>query len=615
MMHPRGTDGSRHGEAPPGLRVAGLAALVLGAALAIAWSPASAGPATPPVKGPSAAPTAPPAQLGLSPPHMADPRHVGVGIPQLALVLIFAGVVFYVVNWTLRDVRFVGTDPTLWGGLVLGGGLAALGAALLVPIFAIGLPLGILVFAGAVAPYVKHRNALVTKPLTVLTKEHVERLKRRLARQPSAAEADAGPLTTIGRDIVFVGMDDLPIRTDATDPAERQSIGRTQHLLFDAIVRQASLWGLMITPQKAQIRLRIEGEVVEGGALDRREAEGVSAFMKRLAGLDPAEVRKPQEGRLRAAVAGQTFELRVKTSGSVRGEQIGVRIIDLATSQMSLEQLGFSAQQLEALKEALLAKPGLVILSGPRNCGLTTTLQAALRNYDRYMNNVVAFEPHVEMEVENVTHLGLNQEDGPSAANEVRQHTRMAPDIVAIDSLNSPEVAPLIVEQARERRALAALRAGDAGEALARMAALLGSADGLAQTVRLVVNQRLVRLLCPQCKEAYRPNPDFIRKANLGSQRVEVLYRPPTRANVVDGKTVECPKCHDARYVGRTGLFELMVIDDEARRLIAARSSASDLRVYARKRSMRNLQEEGLGLVIEGKTSVDEVLRAIKETR
>ena len=603
MMHRDAAKTRRRG------RPAAVGLVVALALLAVAPYLAWAAPPVPP------GPVLPPPQIGIDPPHMADPARVGVGLPQIILALIFAVVVFYVANWALRDMRFVGTDQVLWGGIVLGGSVAGLAAAVLVPLFLIGFPLGILLFVGAVAPYVKHRNALVTKPLTVLTNAHWERLKKRLERQQAIeGETGPGPVTAVGRDIVFVGMDDLPIHTEASSDAERQSIVLTQRLLFDAIGRQASLWGLMVLPQKGQIRLRIEGEVVEGGSLDRRAADGVSAFMKKLAGLDPAETRKPQEGRLRAAVAGQTFELRVKTSGSVRGEQVGVRIFDLATSQMSLDELGLSAPQLEALKAALLAKPGLVILSGPRNCGLTTMLQAALRNYDRYMNNVIAFEPHVEMEVENVTHLNLNQEDGASAANEVRQHTRMGPDIVAIDSLNSPEVALLIVEQARERRALAALRAGDAGEALARMATLLGATDALAATVRLAMNQRLVRLLCPQCKEAYRPNPDFIRKANLGSQRVELLYRPPTRA-AAGGKAAECPKCHDARYVGRSGLFELMVIDDEARRLIAGRASASDLRVYARKRGMRNLQEEGLQLVIDGKTSVDEVLRAIKQTR
>ena len=551
---------------------------------------------------------------GIERPVLAARTLIAVGIPQALLVLLFAAAVFYVADWAYGDVRFVGASAVLWGGIVLAGGLAGLAAAVLVPIFLIGMPLGLLLCAGAAIAYVMHRNTLVTPALTVLSGAHLERLKRRLSGKPSGgkgAEEGEGPPP----DILFVGLDDMPIRLEPQSPPERKGFAEAARLLGDAIQRQASLWGLMITPQHGQVRLRVEGEVVDAGTLDRPSAERVGAFVKRLAGLDPNEVRKPQEGRLRAAVAGHTYELRVKSAGSVRGEQVGVRIIDLATSQMHLDELGLAETQQRALTEALGTQPGLVILSGPRNSGLTTTLLACLRHYDRYMNNVLVFESHADLEVENVEHVALNQEDAASAAAEARRRLESPPDIVAIDSLNSPEVAALIVGCAREHRAVAALRAGDAGEAVARLASLLGGAGPLAETLRLAVNQRLVRLLCPKCKEAYRPNPEFIRKANLGATRVDVLYRPPTHVAAVDGKPAECPECHNARYVGRAALFEALLVDDEARRIVGGGGSASDLRVYARKRGMRNLQEAGLQLVIEGRASIDEVIRAIKQSR
>ena len=130
-----------------------------------------------------------------------------------------------------------------------------------------------------------------------------------------------------------------------------------------------------------------------------------------------------------------------------------------------------------------------------------------------------------------------------------------------------------------------------------------------------MVNQRLVRELCPTCKEAYRPNPEFLRKANLASRRVEVLFRPPQPARSQQGKAMLCPRCGNLRYVGRAGLFELMPIDDEARDMIARSAGPADVRTHARKGGMRNLQEEGLELVIAGRTSVEEVLRAIKQTK
>jgi len=548
---------------------------------------------------------------GLERPSLSRPHGLAVGIPQLLCFLGFAALVFYGVNWTYADARFVEAHAALWGAVVLAGGMAGLAAAALVPIFLIGMPLGLLVFLGVVLAYGMQRNALVTSEQTVFTAAHFERLKRRLQGKPATDDEPVGPPP----DILFSGLDDLPIRVEPQSPADRKAFVEAARLLRDAICRQASLWGLMITPQRGQIRLRVEGEVVDAEALDRPTAEHVGAFIKRLAGLDPAEVRKPQEGRLRASVVGQTFELRVKSAGSVRGEQIGVRIVDLATSQMRLEEIGLEADARETLTQALATAPGLVILSGPRNSGLSTTLQACLRHYDRYMNNVLVFESHVDMEIEGVAHVALNQEDAASAAAEVRRRLESPPDVVAIDALGVPEVAALIVGAAREHRALTALRAGDTGEAVSHLASIAGGAAAVAETLRLVVNQRIVRLLCPSCKEAYRPNPEFIRKANLGAQRVDVLYRPPTHVAAADGKPADCPECHGARYIGRAALFEIMPVDDEARRIIAGGGSVSDLRVHARKGGMRNLQEAGLQLVIEGRTSIDEVIRAIKQSR
>jgi len=243
---------------------------------------------------------------------------------------------------------------------------------------------------------------------------------------------------------------------------------------------------------------------------------------------------------------------------------------------------------------------------------VTTTLHACLRHVDRYINDVIAFEPKVDLTVENVEHIALDQEDGPVAVSEVRSRLRHEPDVVGFDSLYDVDVARVLAEAAGERTLILTIRAGDTSQALSRLAALLGDASRLATALQVVLNQRLVRLLCSECKEAYRPNPEFLRKANLTAQAVGMLYRPPARPKVdEEGKVIVCPKCRNQRYVGRTGLFELMPIDQQARDMIA-RGALADLRTYCRKRGMRNLQEEGLRLVTEGRTSVEEVLRAIK---
>ncbi|MGB6917354.1 MAG: ATPase, T2SS/T4P/T4SS family, partial [Phycisphaerae bacterium] len=400
----------------------------------------------------------------------------------------------------------------------------------------------------------------------------------------------------------------------AANEVQRQSAQEVERIFFDAIVRHATVIGVLMRGGKAQVRLRVADKVISGGDPEGPVAEQIPAALKRLAGLNPEETRKPQEGRARAVVGGQTFELRVKTQGSVQGEQIAVRIIDLAGSRMTLGDLGLSGEQIQTLSEAMAKRPGIVLVSAPKNSGLTTTLHACLRHFDRYINTVVAFGPHVDLEVENVQHMALNQEDGASAAEAVRGQLRLAPDVVAVDSLSSPEVAAVLAEASRQQTVLVCLRASDADQALSRLLALVPSPEALAVGLSLVVNQRLVRDLCPVCKEAYRPNPEFLRKANLASQHVDVLYRPPKSIAVEKGKPVICPRCNNVRYAGRTGLFELMVIDDETRAMIGRGANVADIRAHARKSGMQNLQEEGLALVIAGRTSIEEVLRAVKQT-
>ena len=549
--------------------------------------------------------------IGIDPPRLAEPGLVACSVVRLVLLALFAAAVFYVDNWAFLDIRFVNASPILWGAVLLAGAVAGLAVAVLVPLFWIGLPLGVILFGGAAVVYSKHRNGLVTPPLRVLTSAHIHRIKQRM-KGKKPVEESAGVYTGVGRDIIFMGLDDLPIRPLAENELQRQANAEVERVLYDAIVRRASMAAFVAHGKKGDVRFRIDGEMVAGGDVEPPVADLFPAAIKRLAGLDPQEMRKPQEGRLRAVLSGQTFDLRVKTAGTVKGEQIAVRIIDLATSQRRLEDLGLASEQQAALRKALAQKPGLVLLSSPKDSGLTMTLHACLRSLDRYINNVIIFEPHPEVEIENVQHVALRQEDPPAATAEVRSRIRMEPDVIGIDSLYLADVAQMLAEAANEHTVVIGIRAADAAQALTRVGGLFGSRDPLAQRLQIVLNQRLVRLLCPECREAYRPNPEFVRKANLGNQKVDVLYRAPTRAFVTkDGKVVVCPRCHNDRFIGRTGIFELMPIDDDAREMIG-RSALTDLRTHVRKLGMRNLQEEGLRLVIEGRTSIEEVLRAIK---
>ena len=543
---------------------------------------------------------------GFAPPEVTEPGVPIESLVRVVLVLAFAAGIFYVTNWVFADTQFIDTDRVPWSAEALGAGLVSLAVALLIPWLYVGLPLGMALFAGATAVYVVHRNARVTAPLRVLTREHLSRLKRRMAGRKTGVTPEP-----VEPDVVFLGYDDIPRRPE-TDSFEQQRAGlAVARMVREAIDREAAALGVIARPQKGEVRYRVGGEMVAGDDLNPALAAEVIRTIKRLTDLDPDEVRKPQEGRLQAVADGRTYDLRVKTAGTVRGEQVAVRVRDQATTRLRLDDLGLTDDQAEALKAGLDTRPGVVLLSGPRHCGLTTTLHACLRHYDRYVHNVVALEPRVDLEVENVEHVPLDQEDGPVAASAVRQRLHMDPDVVAVDALHDADVARALAEAMADRILVLGLRAGYAMQALTRLVQLLGTTRPLAGSLRVVVNQRLVRLLCPACKEAYRPNPEFLRKANLAVEAVQTLYRPPARTGMTKGHVAVCPRCRNHRYVGRTGLFEVMPIDAEAARLVA-RGALADLRTHCRKLGMRNLQEEGLRLILDGRTSVEEVLRAIK---
>ena len=543
---------------------------------------------------------------GFASPEMSRPGLSIGGLVRVALLLLFASGIFYVTNWVFTDTRFVGTDRSLWSAEVLGTGLASLAVALLIPWLYVGLGLGIAMFVGAAAGYVVHRNARVTPPLRILSREHLGRLKRRL---PGGEAARLREPAEPG--IAFLGYDDIPRRPEAASFEQQRACLEWERMLREAIDREASAVGLVARPQKGEVRLQVGGEMVAGSRLDPTLAADVLRTIKQLTDLDPHQTRKPQESRIQAVADGRTYDLRIRTSGTVRGEQVAVRIRDQATTRLRLEELGMTDEQLLLLKEALDERPGVVLLSAPKHAGLTTTLHGCLRHFDRYVNNVVALEPRVDLEVENVEHVPLDQEDGPVAASAVRASLHTEPDVLAVDALRDADVARTLAEAAHDRTLLLGLRAGDTRQALSRLVELVAAAEPIADHLRLVVNQRLVRLLCPACKEAYRPNPEFLRKANLPVEAVDALYRPPSRTEVTKGRVEVCPRCRNHRYLGRTGLFEMMSIDAEARELVA-RGALADLRTHCRKRGMRNLQEEGLRLIIDGRTSVEEVLRTLK---
>jgi len=300
----------------------------------------------------------------------------------------------------------------------------------------------------------------------------------------------------------------------------------------------------------------------------------------------------------------------VATAGSVVGEKLVLRILDPARQVVSLARVGMR----EALRKqvrAIVTQPhGLFIVCGPTGAGKSTTLYACLSEIDRFQKNVITIENPVEYHIDNVTQIEINPKAGKTFATELRSILRQDPDVIYIGEIRDQETAEIACQAAQTgHMVFTTLHANDTVTAVARLIDLGVQPFMVANALTAVLGQRLVRLLCPNCKQRYKPNADLLRKANLPADKIKYFYRPPDRKS---GDDHFCPVCNNTGYRGRTGIFEMLEITDSIREMIRENPNFNAIRQEAVKHGMKYLQEDGLRLVIEGRTSVQELLRVCK---
>jgi type II secretory ATPase GspE/PulE/Tfp pilus assembly ATPase PilB-like protein len=255
-------------------------------------------------------------------------------------------------------------------------------------------------------------------------------------------------------------------------------------------------------------------------------------------------------------------------------------------------------------------------MSAPKHSGRTVSMYAALREIDLFARNVLAVEREPEIEFPDVHQLAVNQAGGQTLAGAVQDGLHSDADVILVETVGEAEAAQVMLAGAAAGKLLlGGLVANDAAEAVERFMRLAGDAKSAGAVLLAATNQRLLRTLCTGCREAYRPNPDFLRKANLQSSQVDVLYREPkTRPVNKKGETVVCPLCRNEGYGGHTVFYEVLALDEQARGELAAGRSVAEVRTMLRKQGQEFLQEEGLRKVVAGVTSVTELLRVLKTT-
>ena len=350
------------------------------------------------------------------------------------------------------------------------------------------------------------------------------------------------------------------------------------------------------------LRYRIDGGLVEIEPPPLALRAAIISRIKIMAGLDIAERRLPQDGRIRAAVRGQSVDLRVSTLPMMHGESVVLRILDRSGLDLKLEALGFGAQTATTYRRALAAPNGIVLITGPTGSGKTSTLYASMLEIQNTSRKIVTVEDPVEYELPGVNQIQTQSGIGLTFAATLRSILRHDPDIIMIGEIRDRETAEIAVQAALTGHlVLSTLHTNSAAAAISRLLDMDIESYLLTSTLEMVVAQRLVRRLCPECRQAYQPSPELVGRLALQGDTAR-LWRP-----------VGCSACNGRGFRGRMAVLEAMSLDETLNRAILRAAHASELHQCAVDGGMIPIYQDGLVKALAGETTLDEVMRVARE--
>ncbi len=372
--------------------------------------------------------------------------------------------------------------------------------------------------------------------------------------------------------------------------------------LVDAIIVQAlreRVSDIHIEPEAdhVRVRCRIDGLLRETATLPKDLQNAVTSRIKIMAKMDIAESRKPQDGRIRMQAEDRDLDLRVSTFPTVHGENVVMRLLDKSSVLLGLKQLGFLDEDLEVFDRLIRHPNGIILVTGPTGSGKTSTLYAALTTINGIEKSIVTIEDPVEYELPLIRQTQVNPKAGITFATGLRGILRQDPDVIMVGEIRDKETADVAVQAALTGHlVLATLHTNDAPSALSRLTEMGIEPFLIAGSVVGIIAQRLVRLVCPKCKEAFPPDSETVKTLGLA---------PEDRLHRGSG----CGHCQETGYKGRMGIFEILVVNRRIRELVEARASADEIKKTAVESGMRTLREDGLVKVRRGLTTLEEVLR------
>ncbi|QOJ15588.1 MAG: Flp pilus assembly complex ATPase component TadA [Planctomycetia bacterium] len=508
-------------------------------------------------------------------------------------------------QWVDKDTIRVNTFRILWNLITLSLGAVTLATLLLVPDFLIGaliyglanLVLGIV--------YVVHRNGLVPDEDKVCTPQHFQRLMKEGFRSkkggPKKEVKERVRVTGAGKKVVQIPEDDV----------EREHYRLMQDLLFDALWRRAQTVEVAPSGQAARVAYQVDGLPVDRDPFERADADAVITYFKKIAGLNVEEKRKPQVGKLMVAVGENKMDLVVRTDGSTAGEKLHLRFISFEKS-LKVKDLGFTSEQEAQLTDLMHNRgKGLVLLSAPAASGLTTLVYSFARSHDAFLMNIQMLEYRRDLDIENITQNLFVPADDKTFSGELQKMLRTDPDIILVPEVRDKQTAVMCCEAANHKQKVyAGLNAASTSDAIGKWMRVVGDNATVSKALAAVLNGRLIRKLCSECKQAYRPDAATLKKMNMPADKI--FYRPPEPQVDKHGNPIICQNCQGSGYFGRVGVYEVLIVDDALRAVLRAARSITEIEAQIAKSGSAGLQTAALQKVYDGTTSIQEVLRATR---
>ena len=510
------------------------------------------------------------------------------------------------VGWVHHDAKTVETYVVLWTGIILGAGAAGAIIWLLVPIFIVGM-LFYMISVGAISlAYIKHRNARVLDFDKVLTIDHIKNLLVSKEKKLEALKSFT---------FVTSNKNEIPL----PEPRTPDFFGykTAYEILNDAMWRRASSIVFSPTAQDYQVAYNVDGTSLKQPSIARDQMRYFIRFVKELAGLDTKEKRKPQKGKFKIRRKKDDIPWEVMTAGSTAGEQVRLKPIT-QEGMARISEIGLMPEQEAKLNQFPGIKQGVFIISGPRKNGITTSLYALLRNHDAFINSINTLERQPSAQMPNITQNIFNLTDTGTTtfAKKLQNVVRMGPDIIGVSDCEDAETAQIACAAARDGKLVyITIKADSVIQALGKWLKYVGNRTVVADSLLGISNQRLVRKLCDECKQAYAPDKELFKKFNITATKTKVLYRAGKVQYDKHGKPSTCEHCQGTGFYGRTAVFEIITLNDELRTVIKKSKSLPEISSQFRRAKMLYLQEQILRKVIAGTVAINEMIRVLSTSK